>query len=137
MLKKGVSPNEKEWTDKSALSNAAETDNDRIINLLIDAGAKIEYAKYFGKTPIMQAVSRKKYIAVQTLINRGANVNHRTKYGETPLIMAIKENDYPIIKLLVENGAKTNIKYKGKTLANYAIDENVSPMIIDYLKSNQ
>ena len=135
LLIKGVSPNEKEWTDKSALSNAAETDNDRIINLLIDAGAKIEYAKYFGKTPIMQAVSRKKYVAVQTLINRGANVNHKTKYGETPLVMAIKENDYPIMKLLVENGAKTNIKYEGKTLLEFAKEEDVSPMIIDYLRN--
>jgi len=135
LLEIGVNPNEKEWTDKSALSNAAETDNDRIINLLIDAGAKTEYAKYFGKTPIMQAVSRKKYIAVQTLINRGANVNHKTQYGETSLVMAIKENDYPIIKLLVESGAKTNIKYKGKTLVEYAKEEDASPMIIDYLKS--
>ncbi|RLD83553.1 MAG: hypothetical protein DRJ10_03250, partial [Bacteroidetes bacterium] len=115
--------------------NAAETDNDRIINLLIDAGAKIEYAKYFGKTPIMQAVSRKKYVAVQTLINRGANVNHKTKYGETPLVMAIKENDYPIMKLLVESGAKANIKYEGKTLLEFAKEEDVSPMIVDYLKN--
>ncbi|OQY01404.1 MAG: hypothetical protein B6I20_07745 [Bacteroidetes bacterium 4572_117] len=133
LLKKGVNPNETEWTDKSALFNAAETDNDVIINLLVDAGAKLEYSKYFGKTPLMQAVSRKKYIAVKTLLNRGANVNFKNKYDETPLVLAIKENDYPIIELLVKNGAKTDIKYKGKTLAEFAGSEKASPMIIDYL----
>lgn len=135
LLSIGVSANEKEWTDKSALSNAAETDNNVIINMLIDAGAQIEYDAYFGQTPLMHAVSMKKYVAVETLIKRGANVNHTTKYGETPLVMAIKENDYPIIKLLVENGAKTNIKYDGKTLAAYAKEEEASPMIIKYLKN--
>lgn len=135
LLKKGASPNEKEWTDKSALLNAAETDNDKIIYLLIDAGAQIEYNKYFGKTAIMQAVDRKKYISVQALINKGANVSYKNKYGETPLLLAIKENDYPIMKLLVESGAKTNIKYKRKTLIEYAKEQDASPMIIDYLKN--
>jgi len=135
LLQKGVSANENEWTDKSALLNAAETDNDKIIYLLIDAGAQIEYNKYFGKTALMQAVDRKKYISVQALINKGANINYKSKYGETPLILAIKENDFPIMKLLVENGAKTNIKYKGKTLVEFAKEEEASPMIIDYLKN--
>lgn len=135
LLKKGVNPNEKEWTDKSVLLNAAETDNDKIVNLLIDAGAQVEYNKYFGKTALMHAVDMKKYISAEALLNKGANVNYKNKYGETPLILAIKENDYPTIKLLVENGAKTNIKYKGKTLAEYAKEEEASPMIIDYLKN--
>ncbi len=135
LLQIGCSPNEKEWTNKSALLNAVQTDNDMIINILIDAGADIEYNKYSKKTAVMYAVVRKKYIAVQTLIKRGANVNYTNKYGETPLIRAIEEKDFPIIKLLVENGAKTNIKYEGKTLTEYAVAEKVSPMIIDYLKN--
>ncbi len=137
LLQKGVSPNEKEWTDKSALLNAAETDNDEIIYLLIDADAQIEYNKYFGKTALMQAVDRKKYISVQALVNRGANINYKNKYGETPLVLAIRENDFPIMKLLIESGAKINIKYKRKTLIEYAKEENASPMIIDYLKNQQ
>jgi len=135
LLSIGVSPNEMSWTKESALSKATDTDNDRIINALIDAGANIEYNGYFNNTPLMSAVDNKKYVSVSTLLDREANVNYKNKYDKTPLIIAIKKDDYPIIKLLVENGAKTDIKYDGKTLVEYAKEEEASPMIIDYLNS--
>ena len=133
LLSIGVSPNETSRTKESALTKATDTDNNRIINLLIDAGANIEYNGYFDSTPLMSAISNKKYVSVSTLLDRGANVNYKNKYDETPLIIAIKKDNFPIIKLLIENGAKTDIKYKRKTIVEYAKEEEASPMVIDYL----
>jgi ankyrin repeat protein len=133
LLNLKASPNERDWTGKSNLILACGTDNDVIINLLLDRGADIEYAGYFGGTPLMFAAQYGHYIAAETLIKRKANVNFKSIYGETPLIKAIANNDYPMIKLLVENGANPKIKYEGKDLANYAKDKDAAPAIVDYL----
>jgi len=132
-----VSPNEKDWTGKSALYKACYSDNDQIINILIDAGANIENHEYFDNTPLMEAANSGKYIAAQALINHKANVNFTNKYGETPLTMAVKKNDFAMIKLLVENGAKTNLNYKNKTLIQFALENSAPQMIIEYLKNKQ
>ncbi len=132
-----ANPNTKDWTDKSALIIAVETDNDEIIKMLLKAGANIEYTGYFGDTPLMYAVQSKKYIAAETLIKAGANVNFKGDYGETPLVIAIRQKDFAMIKLLTENGADTKIKYKNLSLPEYAKSENAPNMIIEYLKSNK
>ncbi len=129
-----VSPNEKDWTKKSALYKACSTDNDQIINLLIDAGAEIDYFGYFDKTPLMESANSGFFISAQALINRKANVNFKNKYGETPLVLAIKHSDLPMIKLLIENGAKADITYESKTMVEYAQQNSAPQMIIDYLK---
>ncbi len=130
-----VNPNTKDWTDKSALIVAVDTDNDKIIKILLKAGANIEYTGYFDKTPLMHAVQYKKYIAAQTLINEGANVNFKKQYGETPLVVAVQEKDLAMIKLLSENGADTHIKFNNMSLSEYAKSEGAPNMIIEYLKS--
>lgn len=127
-------PNQKDWTKRSALIFAVNTDNDEIINMLINAGANIEYAGYFKKTPLMYAVDSDHYISAQALIESGANVNFSNTYGETPIILAVKEKNFPMIKLLAENGAKTKKLYKGLTLSQYAKSVEAPLMIIQYLE---
>lgn len=132
-----ISPNTKDWTNKSALLVAVETNNDEMIKMLLKAGANIEYNGYFNKTPLMHAVQYNKYISAETLLNEGANVNYKNKYGETPLTVAIQQKDYAMIKLLVGKGADAKIKYKNQTLSEYAVDQGAPNMIIEYLKSNE
>jgi ankyrin repeat protein len=135
LLKKGLNANSKTNKNESALHLAVDTRNEKIINILIDAGAKLEYqGKYPSKTPLGYAVWKDEEIATKTLINRGANVNSTNKYGETPLIIAIEHQNLTIIKLLVENGANTKKAYKGKTPLRYAQSIRVSNEIIEYLK---
>ncbi|MFN8257591.1 MAG: ankyrin repeat domain-containing protein [Bacteroidales bacterium] len=135
LLEHKVNPNEKDWTGKSVLYKAVGTDNDQIINILIDAGAKIDDHQYFEKTPLMEAANSGHYISAQTLINRKANLNFRNKYGETALLLAVKKNDLPMIKLLIENGASTDNGQGSKSLIEIAREENAPNMIIEYLKS--
>lgn len=135
LLEHKVDPNEKDWTKKSALILACNTDNDEIINILLDAGAQIEYSGYFNKTPLLHAVEYDKYISAVVLINRKANVNFKSKYGMTPLLAAIKRNNFPMIKLLVDNGAKTNVRIESMDIVQFAEKEEAAPAVISYLKN--
>jgi ankyrin repeat protein len=130
-----ASPNEKDWTGKSVLIQACNTDNDQIINILLDRGADLEYSGYFGGTPLMYAAQYEHYISAETLIKRKANVNFKSEDGETSLTKAIANNDYPMIKLLVESGANPKIIYDGKDLAQYAMEKNAAPAVVQYLKN--
>ncbi len=135
-IQKGANVNEKDWTKRSALISAVNTDNDIIIKLLLDAGANKEYKGYFNKTPLMYAVDYDHYISAQTLINEDANLNYKNKYGETCLSIAIKRHNLPMIKLLKENGANFKIKYKNLSIQQYAESINSPNIIVQYLKDN-
>jgi ankyrin repeat protein len=132
-----ANPNQTDWTKKSALILAVNTDDNEIIEMLIDAGANIEYTAYFNKTPLMHAVQYNHYIGAQTLISAGANLNYANKYNETALVLAVKESNFPMIKLLVENGANVKKKYKSLSLSQYAGSINASNMIIKYLEEHE
>jgi ankyrin repeat protein len=135
LLDMKANPNEKDWTGKSVLFLACSTDNDQVINTLLDRGAELEYNGYFGKTPLLYAVQMKYYISAATLIKRKANVNFTTNDGETALSLAIVNNDYAMIKMLVESGANPKIKFKGKTLVEYARESEAAPVVISYLEN--
>ncbi len=134
LLEHKVSPNEKDWTKKSVLIMATNTDNDEIIRILLNAGAELEYKGYFGKTPLFNAVEMDKYIAAECLIDHKANLNFRTNYGKRPIHAAIEKKNYPMIKMLIEKGAQTDVLYENKTLVEFAEAEEASPAIINYLK---
>jgi len=132
-----VNPNEKDWTKKSALIIAVNSDNNEIVELLLNAGANIEYSGYFNKTPLMHAVDFDHYISAQTLIEAGANVNYVNQYNETALTVAIQDFNLPMTKLMVENGADLKKKYKGLTLSQYAKSIDAPSMIVDYLQDHE
>jgi len=136
LLENKVSPNEKDWTKKSLLTMACNTDNDKIIRILLAAGAQIEYKGYFNKTPLFNAVEMDKYIAAECLIDNKANINFRTKYGKRSIHAAIERDNYPMIKMLMEKGAKTDVLYESKNLVEFAEAEDASPAIISYLKKS-
>jgi len=134
LLEHKINPNEKDWTKKSILIMASNTDNDEIIRTLLNAGAELEYKGYFGKTPLFNAVEMDKYIAAECLIDNKANIDFRTKYGKRAIHAAIERDNYPMIKLLIEKGAKTEVLYESKNLVEFAEAEDASPAIISYLK---
>jgi len=134
-IEQGANVNDKDWTRKSALVIAVDTDNDEIIKLLIDAGANKEYSGYFYKTPLMHAIDYDEYISAQTLINEGVNVNYKNRYNESCLSVAIKEANLPMIKLLIENGADVNTMYKKMNMVEYAKSVDAPNMIINYLEN--
>jgi ankyrin repeat protein len=136
LLKHGANPMQKDWTGKVAINQTIFCDDPKpLMQLLIKAGADIEYSGYFNKTPLMNAVSLNKYIAALSLIELGANVNAKNKYGESPLSYAIDSKSLPLLKLLIENGADPKTTIKGLSLSEYAQKKGTPGTIIEYLNS--
>jgi len=128
-----VGANQKDWTGRSLLHYAIDTDNEDIIKKLIKAGANIEYSGYFDKSTLMYAVDYDHYISAQVLINEKANLNYKNKYNETSLSVAIKNGNLPMVKLLVESGADRNVKIENMSYVDYAKSVGAPNMIVEYL----
>src|SRR5690606_12994993 len=90
--------------------NHSDRISHKIVKLLIDAKADVNYSDEKGTIPIIYS-SRKGYIdIVRWLLEANADVNAKDKDGKTPLIHASIENQLEVVKLLVSKGADVSIK---------------------------
>ena len=92
-----------------------------IIELLIAAGADVNYSPANGITPLANAVIREDKESAELLISSGADVNSKDREGYTPLdtandIVTSKAVLKEITDLLRKHGGKTaeELKAKGK-----------------------
>ena len=96
----------------SPLTWASEKGYEKIVELLMSAGANVNAKKgrEFKETALAVA-SRKGYIKiVKLLLDKGADVNIRDKDGDTALSEAISGGGYiEIVKLLLDKGANPNL----------------------------
>lgn len=91
---------------QTALLDAVNSAEPRIVGTLIDAGANVNLADAYGQTPIyLAAVTGNKKI-VELLIAAKADINARTTNGRRPLIVAEAGHHYEIAKMLRSAGAK-------------------------------
>ncbi len=78
--------------------------------LLIEAGADVNFVDEDDYTPLMIASSCGHIEIVKLLIDNGANVNYfnRYSYGNTSLMIASYHGDIELAKLLIDKGAYVN-----------------------------
>jgi ankyrin repeat protein len=99
----------------------------RAIELLLDAGAKIDHLEKAGAAPLHRAIRARSPEAVRCLLERGASVRARhAKQGSTPLHLALhstgasgtkgaRSEQDEIVDLLIRHGADTRARdAKGK-----------------------
>ncbi|KAE8397694.1 ankyrin repeat-containing domain protein [Aspergillus pseudonomiae] len=89
-LDEGTSPDfcdkkNKQSQGKPLLALAAINDQIRIIELLINYGAKVDKRASHGRTPLSWAAEHGAFQAVKLLIEHGANVNADDKEWTAPL----------------------------------------------------
>ena len=97
-------------TPLHALVQGRSNNNAELVNILIEAGAKVDAVDYINRTALFDAVDRENTDCVQTLLQAGANVNARDKFGATPLREAIRKRDTVMLRLLLEHGAAVNTR---------------------------
>ncbi|XP_057302256.1 ankyrin repeat and SAM domain-containing protein 3-like isoform X2 [Hydractinia symbiolongicarpus] len=91
------------WT---ALMYAAYVGRDNILNLLLEAGAKINIqSKKDGCTALMLASYCASESIMYFLLQHGASINSRDVNGMTSLFHAVKQGHQSAVKLLASNGA--------------------------------
>lgn len=96
--------------------------NKKIIELLLQSGAKVNLKNPEGKTPLHFMVTRNNPCCVKLLLKYKAELNVQDNYGMTPLHEAVFYNQSRSVKILLENGADANIRNKeGKTPLGLAL----------------
>ncbi|MEN6414706.1 MAG: ankyrin repeat domain-containing protein [Veillonellales bacterium] len=100
LLKNGADPNksldilsiQKEVPIIKATRKASyKKTSDKLVQLLVDAGADINSVNHSGVSPLMTAVSNPPNIAmVQYLLSRGADVSQANSEGNTPLMITAR-----------------------------------------------
>ncbi len=102
--------------DQKILHIAAHYANAETVELLIEAGANINFYSRFGYggiyegTPLYISTKYENVKVIELLLNRGADVNAKDFGGDGPLHCATKSNNVEIIKLLLNRGADVNAK---------------------------
>jgi uncharacterized protein len=84
LLRQGVHP-DLGLPSNTVLIHAAATNNVRLVNLLLDAGADIERCNECYETPLGYACTWDAVDAVRVLCERGANVNGTEGWGHSHL----------------------------------------------------
>ncbi len=83
-----------------------------MIEVLLQAGAKINAHDEDGNTALLVAVDTVSLDVLNSLIKGGASVNDADEEGETPLMKAAEEDKIEIVKALVLAGAEINERDK-------------------------
>ena len=125
----GVNINSYDAKGDAAIHIASQYGHLSIVNLLIKAGADIEFrTEDSGQTPLILAASdlaSAKYNGydldviktIRFLVKAGANVNTQDNDGWTPLIGAANAGSIEAVKILIKAGANVNAQDNDKNTA--------------------
>jgi ankyrin repeat protein len=105
------------WGTQSALVQASNYNHSEIVEILIQAGADMEYQDEDDDchTPLHEAAFNNHLGIVKVLVRYGAEVDTRDWLGFTPLMCSLcgggcEENVLSVAKHLIENGADVNAR---------------------------
>lgn len=93
-----------------ALSLAASTGHQLIVQVLLNHGEDVEIPNAAGSTPLMLAARKGHGGIVQLLLNKAANVNSCDYKGQTPLMHAVWGGSPDIVRVLIQNHAEVDAK---------------------------
>ncbi|HSW75867.1 MAG TPA: ankyrin repeat domain-containing protein [Candidatus Saccharimonadales bacterium] len=110
------------WQEKDELLHTtAWRGHASVLQVLIDAGFKIEYKSSSGWTPLHEAVRFGQLKALQVLLAAGADKNAQTSSGLTVLHFAVWCKKIEVLKVLLDAGVDKNITdSKGYTPRDFA-----------------
>jgi ankyrin repeat protein len=121
----GADPNEVfPVFETSALMLAAIRGDARIVTLLIEAGADVNWVGERGYSALSAAVRscRAGWDVVETLLDAGADIDKRSGASLTPLMVAIQESRPTFFRRLLDRGADVDaLNTHGEGALNYAI----------------
>jgi ankyrin repeat protein len=96
---------------------AAYRGHDRVLDVLIRAGADLSAVDANGKSvlmePIRSVATQGSLRCIRLLLDKGSDVNHRDEYGVTALQVAAQFADLEIVKMLLNAGADVNASERG------------------------
>jgi len=108
----------------TALEHAVRNANREMVQLLLNAGAKVNARNESGETVLMMLDDDATSDLVWDLINAGGGVNLKDVEDNTALMRAASSNSLETVKTLIDAGAEVNVKSKtGRTALMQAASE--------------
>jgi ankyrin repeat protein len=110
----------------TALHWAAERDDVEMVDVLLEAGARVAARTREGVTPLQLAAINGSVAMLSRLIRAGADPNAPlTPAGDTALMLAARTGKSDAIRALLESGANVNVveKWGGTTPLMWAVSE--------------
>eukprot|EP00961_Rhodomonas_salina_P120398 1620208-Rhodomonas_salina.1 len=114
LLEKGFSPDSRDSSDRERpiLQIAAYYSNQRLVQKLLDLGAKIDLVDNTGATPLRIAVENANEATVALLLKNWAHPDWADKVGMSPLYFAVDAGKVEVVKLLLEKKADVDLADK-------------------------
>ncbi|KAL9616377.1 MAG: hypothetical protein Q9160_008751 [Pyrenula sp. 1 TL-2023] len=111
LLKDGkADPNDMDSKARTPLFHAVTSGSTKVLELLLDHGAQIEWTNSINVTPLQASVIRGDLEMVKALVKRGALLDKFDSYGETAVYDAAARGHLEIVNHLAEAGADLDIK---------------------------
>ena len=140
MLSRGMDPGTVGPDGTPVLVTAAREGSERVVDVLLAAGAKVDQANSYGDTalklaalhgrlsiakklrargaqvetpgwtPLIYAATGGHDEMVRYLLAEGANIDARSPNGTTALMMAVREEKFSTAELLIVRGANVNLR---------------------------
>ena len=89
---------------------AARNGHERVVELLLRHGAKVNLQHSVGCTALMAAAQQGHERVVELLIRRGAEINKQDSNGGTALMFAAGQGHERVLELLLRHGTETNLQ---------------------------
>jgi ankyrin repeat protein len=120
--------------DYTPLHFASMDGRKKVVELLIEKGAKVNFINDLGSTPLHMAADK---AVAEILLKNGAEVNAKDRWGRTPLhSVAMWKPEKEFCELLLEKGADVNVRDKdSKTPLKIAIEKN-NTQIVELLRKH-
>lgn len=109
-----IDERENDIEENTPLLVAASVGNQKMVELLVHAGAEVDAKNNFGHTAMHYAIAWRDFDMIRTLIDALANVNDtsKVKMGQSALHLAFESNDPAFVEYLLSRGADVNVKNK-------------------------
>jgi len=116
LVGRSVSVNRRFTDGLFPLYYAARNGDDKMMDILIKAGADLEARDRNSMTVLLYAASKREEHVIVSLVEKGANVNVTDKQKNTPLIISAGRGFAKAVKKMIKKGANVNAKdSKGRT----------------------
>lgn len=92
------------------LGSAVINGHAKAVEILIDAGAYVNFANSAGIPPLFFVLKDNRLEILKVLIEKKADLNFQDLKGQTLLIRAAKDGHTEIVKILIENKLKINLR---------------------------
>jgi len=110
LLKNGADPNQATFDDDSALTLAASTADNKMLELVLEHGGDPNAFGNNGETALILAISRMYWNNMRSLLKHGADMNKMDIYNNnTPMMMAATLGQYEQVYYFLERGADYSV----------------------------